>query len=228
MTIRDTLTRRTPPKPKGSDPAEIAAQLIERSFARHRTLERFERLSPEAQNRVSWRALDAAGAGDAAAAAFLSDLRGEARVPGEAGGLDEKMVARIDAVLMKSANADLFREYEQLAGRLQVDGQHDQITSITRCGEETLRVFMEYLDESIGVTPEAREIAIALDKADTGDAVTLTPEQAHDHRLYVAASDRAAAKGVELKIVGPEGESVVPSAALANGSGTADGGRGSE
>jgi hypothetical protein len=92
--IRRTLTERKPPKPRGADAVEIAAQLVAREFQRHRTLERFQTLSAEAQGRVIWRALDAAGGGDPAAAAeaaaFLSDLRFEARVPGEAGLLDDR------------------------------------------------------------------------------------------------------------------------------------------
>jgi hypothetical protein len=118
------------------------------------------------------------------------------------------------------------KSLEQLAGRLQVDGQHDQITSITRYGEETWRLFMEFLDEAAGIVPGAREAQAAVDKADTGDSITLSPEQAHDVQLFRLASDRAAGRGIELRIVGPEGEGSItptpgPNGAVGGGQGGA-------
>jgi hypothetical protein len=202
--VRSVLTKRTPPKPQG-DAVEVAAAMIERSFSRHRTLERYERLAPEAKREATWRALDATGAGDAAAAEFLSALRDEP------GLLDAQVAAKVDAALMKRGNPTLVGELEQLAGKLQVDGQHDVLTSAVRCAADVLRCYHEYLDQAVGIAPGARDVQAIVDAATGKDGnITLTPEAAHDHAVYVLARDRTAAGNKELRISGPEGDSVLP------------------
>jgi hypothetical protein len=161
-----------------------------------RTVDRFERATSEQQREMVRSALERSDH------TLLSTLLRENL-------LDPAIARRVQVELMRQGDADGFRELQMLSGKLGFDGEADPLTSPIAVGGQALALFHEFLDEAAGIPPGERDAKAAVDAADKDGAVTITPLQGKNPQIFRIAAARAAAKGVELRIRGDEGEGAI-------------------
>jgi hypothetical protein len=125
----------------------------------------------------------------------------------ERGLLLPAVAQRVQTELMRQSDPDRYREFEHLNGKTDFAGNSDALTGFLPVTSQTLDLYLRHLDQAAGIDTAEREAQAVVDATDRDGAITLSVESAHDP--YRAAYNRAAAKGIELRIQGDVGEGAI-------------------